>query len=152
MSQGRHRISAGALVEHEGRLLLVHLYRPGHYDFWVAPGGGVNGQESLQAAAVREVREESGLDVEVTKLLYIDELFNANCRFVKFWFAGRLVGGSLDVSHPEARAETIVEAAWLGPEELRDRQVFPSPLAGRYWSDRAKGFPAPVHLPLQRMA
>lgn len=47
-----HRISAGAIVESDGRLLLVRHYRPGRYDFWVAPGGGVKGDESLAASVV----------------------------------------------------------------------------------------------------
>jgi len=118
---------------------------------WVAPGGGVKGDESLMAAAEREVKEESGLDVRVSKLIYIEELINPECRHVKFWFTAALMGGSLDVSHPDAVAEFITQAAWLAPPELDGKSVFPPVLAGRYWQDRAAGFPAPVSLPLRRM-
>ena len=147
----RHRISAGAIVESEGRLLLVRHQRPGRYDFWVAPGGGVKGDESLEAAAVREVREETGLVVRVSKLLYIEELADAGCRYVKFWHAASLVGGTLDTSHHEAVAEYIVQAAWLAPEECQGLTVYPPVLTGRYWSDRSAGFPSVVHLPLRQM-
>ena len=147
----RHRISAGAIVESEGRLLLVRHQRPGRYDFWVAPGGGVTGDESLEAAAVREVREETGLVVRVSKLLYIEELADAGCRYVKFWHAASLVGGTLDTSHHEAVAEYIVQAAWLAPEECQGLTVYPPVLTGRYWSDRSAGFPGVVHLPLRQM-
>ena len=146
-----HRISAGAIVESDGRLLLVRHHRPGRYDFWVAPGGGVKGDESLEAAAAREVREETGLDASVGRLLYIEELADANCRFVKFWYAASVGRGSLDTSHPEAAAEYIVQAAWLAPEELQGITVFPPVLTGRYWSDRLAGFPGVVHLPLRQM-
>ena len=146
-----HRISAGAIVESDGRLLLVRHQRPGRYDFWVAPGGGVKGDESLEAAAAREVREETGLVVRVSKLLYIEELADAGCRYVKFWHDASLVGGTLDTSHHEAVAEYIVQAAWLAPEECQGLTVFPPVLTGRYWSDRSAGFPGVVHLPLRRM-
>ena len=146
-----HRISAGAIVEYLGRLLVVRHQRVGKYDFWVAPGGGVKGDESLGAAATREAKEETGLDIQVSKLAYIEELINPECRHVKFWFAASFLGGSLDVSHPETVAEFIVQAAWLAPDELKDKTVFPSVLVGRYWQDRAAGFPYPVSLPLREM-
>lgn len=146
-----HRISAGAIVEHDDRLLLVRHRRLGKYDFWVSPGGGVKGSEDLAAAAVREVREESGLEVTISKLLYIEEFFNPECRHVKFWFAGQHVSGILDAGHPEAKAEFIVQAAWLQRDELKGKTVFPLVLADRYWSDRTHGFAVPVHLPLRQM-
>jgi 8-oxo-dGTP diphosphatase len=146
-----HRISAGAIVESDGRLLLVRHHRPGRYDFWVAPGGGVKGDESLEAAAAREVREETGLEVLVSKLLYIEEFADPDRRYVKFWFAADLAGGTIDTTHQDAAAEYIVQAAWLTPLELDELTVFPPVLTGRYWSDRSAGFPDTVRLPLRQM-
>ena len=146
-----HRISAGAIVEHDGRLLLVRHQRADKYDFWVAPGGGVKGDESLEATAEREAKEESGLEIRASKLIYIEELINPECRHVKFWFNASVLGGSLDVRHPDTVAEFIVQAAWLSPAELEDKTVFPPVLSGRYWQDRAAGFTAPVNLPLRQM-
>lgn len=148
----QHRISAGVIAEHEGRFLLVRHVLPGRYDFWVAPGGGIQGEESFEEAAAREVREETGLTVQVGRLLYIEDLVNPQCRFVKLWFAAQLIGGTLDITHPEARAEHIAEGAWLGPEELHGKVVFPAVLNERYLSDRAAGFPEVVRLPLRHMA
>ncbi|MEK7346750.1 MAG: NUDIX hydrolase [Pseudomonadota bacterium] len=147
----RHRISAGAIVEHEGRLLMVRHVVPGKYDFWVAPGGGVKGSESYEEAAAREVWEETGLSVSVGSLLYVEDLINPECRFVKFWFAAQLVGGSISTSHPEAAAEHITEAAWLHPSELHGKVVFPTVLNQQYANDRDLGFPALVRLPLRTM-
>jgi len=148
----RHRISAGALVEHEGRLLMVRHVVPGRYDFWVAPGGGVKGGESYEEAAAREVLEETGLTVRIGRLLYIEDLVNPECRFVKFWFAAQMVDGSISTAHPEAAAEHITEAAWLLPAEFQGKVVFPAVLSERYASDQALGFPSPVRLPLRTMA
>lgn len=146
-----HRISAGALIEQGGRLLMVHHRRPGRYDFWVAPGGGVKGDESLEQAAKREVWEETGLVIEVDRLIYIEDLVDPACRLVKFWFLAQVAGGGLGCSHPEAQLEHIVEAAWLAPSELAGRQIYPRLLLERYEQDRRAGFPGIVRLPMSRM-
>jgi len=98
----QHRISTGTIIEHEDRVLLVRHVKPGAYDFWVAPGGGVKGAETLDAAA-REAHEEAGVEVAIGKLLYIEELFNPECRTVKFWFAARQTGGQLDWTPTRSR-------------------------------------------------
>lgn len=147
----KHRISAGAIVEDGGRVLLVRHVRPERYDFWVAPGGGVHDNEELEVTVVREVREESGLDVEPLKLIYIEELLDPDTRHCKFWFTARLLGGTLSTSHPEATSEFIVDAAWLSRSELDGKIVFPPVLAQRYWEDKALGFNGPAHLGLRRM-
>ena len=147
----QHRISTGTIIEREDRVLLVRHVKPGAYDFWVAPGGGVKGAETLEAAAAREAREEAGVEVAIGKLAYIEEFFSPECRTVKFWFAARLTGGQLDWTHPEAVAEYITEAAWHPLASLNQLTVFPEMLTTRYITDRDAGFPRPVRLPLREM-
>jgi len=147
-----HRISAGALVMHEDQILLVHHLRPGIHDFWVAPGGGVEGGETLEQAAAREVLEETGLTVNIIRPAYIDELWNATDRGVKFWFLASLGGGGLNIAANPADNESIVGAGWFGRDQLPEGKVFPDPLRGRFWSDLRLGFPTPVKLPLRRIA
>lgn len=146
-----HRISAGAIVEQDKQLLLVRHVREGRYDFWVAPGGGVKEGETLEVAAAREVLEETGLEAEIGRLLYIEDLASPECRFVKFWFAAKVISGSLSTAHPEAAAEHIKEAAWLSPDALAGKTVFPLVLRDRFAQDRAAGFPHIVRLPLRAM-
>lgn len=57
------------VVEQEGKFLLVQESKPGRERLYNVPGGHVEGHETLQEAAVREVKEESGYDVELTGLL-----------------------------------------------------------------------------------
>ena len=147
-----HRISAGAFVEHESRLLLVRHRRERRYDFWVAPGGGVQGAEDLRAAAIREVKEETGLEVIAHKLVYVEEFYSPETRHCKFWFTASLVGGTLCATAPEALAEHIVDAAWHTEAEVRRLEVFPHVLHGRFWEDRARGFPNFEHLGMREMA
>lgn len=146
-----HRISAGAIVEHEGRILLVRHRREGRYDFWVAPGGGVQGTESLAEAAEREVREETGLHVVAERLVYVEEFYQPETRHCKFWFVARYVGGTLNVEAPEAVSEYIVEAGWHTQDQLQSLQVFPEVLHRRYWQDVSSGFAGLQHLGLRPM-
>lgn len=147
-----HRISAGALVEQNGRVLLVRSRKEGVYDFWVAPGGGIQGTETLAAAAEREVKEETGLLVKTGQLVYVEEFFSPETRFCKFWFAATLAGGTLSVAAPEAAAEFIVDAAWLTHPQIQSLPVFPEVLRERYWQDRAAGFAGGLqHLGLRAM-
>jgi 8-oxo-dGTP diphosphatase len=50
------------LVDGQGRTLLFRFVVPGRDPFWVTPGGALDPGESYEAAARRELREETGLD------------------------------------------------------------------------------------------
>lgn len=64
----RKRVGAGVLFLNEGGELLI--VRPGYRDDgWIVPGRVVDKDESPKAAAIREVREELGLDVPDMKFL-----------------------------------------------------------------------------------
>jgi ADP-ribose pyrophosphatase YjhB (NUDIX family) len=66
---GRRVPCAGAVVVHDGRLLLVRRANDPGRGLWSVPGGRVEAGESPEAACAREVREETGLDVEVGPLV-----------------------------------------------------------------------------------
>jgi ADP-ribose pyrophosphatase YjhB (NUDIX family) len=147
----KHRISAGVLVEDANRILLVRCVRPGVYDFWVAPGGGVDGTEDLRAAVQREAREECGLAIEPLQIAYVEDLWNADMRICKIWFTGRVIGGELTNSAPGASAEHIVDARFVGRDEFEGKTIFPTVLRDQYWSDKAQGFASVRYLGIREM-
>jgi ADP-ribose pyrophosphatase YjhB (NUDIX family) len=67
-----HKVAAGVLVtDDEGRVLLVQRAWDPAQGRWSLPAGFVDYDEAPEVAAVREGREETGLDIEVTELLAV---------------------------------------------------------------------------------
>lgn len=65
--------AVGAIVMDKGRLLLVRRDTEPGRGLWTLPGGRVEPGESLREAVVREVREETSVDVEVDGMIGVAE-------------------------------------------------------------------------------
>lgn len=81
--------------DEEGRILMVRQQHP-EREIWLLPGGGIEDGETSEMAAVREVKEETGLDVEVDRMLWhVEQLKeNGDQRYVNFFLAHK-TGGDL---------------------------------------------------------
>ncbi|MEV6326561.1 NUDIX domain-containing protein [Streptomyces sp. NPDC051909] len=111
-------VAASAVVTDDmGRIL---LQRRRDNDLWALPGGGMDMADSLPGTAVREVKEETGLDVEVTGLVgtYTDPRHiiaysdGEVRRQFNVCFRARIIGGGLGIS------DESTELRFVGPEEL----------------------------------
>ena len=61
MTPRQPQVAIGAVVIHEGKILLVKRKNPPGKNFWALPGGSVRWGETLQEATIREIKEETGL-------------------------------------------------------------------------------------------
>ncbi|GGP11840.1 NUDIX hydrolase [Oceanobacillus neutriphilus] len=89
----KHIVSAATIVLNENNeLLLIKGPRRG----WEMPGGQVEEGESLREAAIRETKEESGIDVEILKFCGIFQ--NVNRSICNTLFLAKPVGGACTTS------------------------------------------------------
>lgn len=130
--QKEHRISAGAIVIKEDHVLLARYDGPRGRSYLVGPGGGVLGNESIYDTVVREVREETGVEVRPQKVLFVEDLLSRRYRIVKIWFLCNLIGGQI-INTQEALEEGITEVDWYSRDELLDEVVYPPGLLTYDW-------------------
>jgi ADP-ribose pyrophosphatase YjhB (NUDIX family) len=98
-------LAVGAIVfDAAGRVLLIQRGKPPAEGLWSFPGGRVEAGETLEQAVVREVREETGLEIEVGPLVVIVE----RPPYEIHDFVARVVGGVL-AAGDDARDARFVE-------------------------------------------
>lgn len=116
-------VGVGAVVIDGDRVLLVRRVNEPLKDEWSLPGGAVELGETLAAAIAREVREETGLEVEVGPIvdvldrLRIDPDGRPRFHYVLIDFICRPKGGVL------ASGSDAADVAWATLSELTDYAV-----------------------------
>lgn len=110
------------IQDQDGRILLGLKKRAFDDAFvgkWVTPGGRVKFMEPLESAIVREVREETGLTVEIVRALPSQEILHNKGHYVFFSYLVRPISGE-----PKA-GDDISQVRWFSNEELNDIDVTP---------------------------
>jgi ADP-ribose pyrophosphatase YjhB (NUDIX family) len=105
------------VLVHEGRVLLIRRGKQPLYGRWVVPGGTVELGEPLAEALVREMREETSLDVEPLELLTVFDRIERDGERVAYHYV--IVDYLCRVRSGEARAGSdALELAWALPRDL----------------------------------
>ena len=118
--------SASVIVRNSGGDLL--LLRRSDSGRWTIPTGGLKKNETLTRCAIRECREETGLDIEIVSLAgmfsdprHVIAFADGEVRQpVNACFTGRVIGGDL------ATSDEAAEVAWVPPARLDDYDIHPS--------------------------
>jgi 8-oxo-dGTP diphosphatase len=112
------RAAGGVVIDGDGRVLVVHRPR---YDDWSLPKGKLDDGETSEAAALREVEEETGwrceLGAELPPLRYE---VKGRLKEVRWW-----VMRPLSEAPPEERDDEVDELVWLEPDEAAARMTYP---------------------------
>jgi 8-oxo-dGTP diphosphatase len=109
---------SAAIFRGDNRVLIVRRTHPPVRGLYTLPGGAVELGETLEQAVIREVREETGLEVKPVALaghrevLARDAAGRVERHFVILAFAARLITGEVSLD------EELAEAHWLEPEDL----------------------------------
>ncbi len=131
--------TASVYIVHEGKVLL-HLHKKLHK--WPQPGGHVELDEDPNQAAIREVKEETGFDVELVGNPRIPELkgnttdlvppkflnrhpFNESHEHIDLSYFGTIKGGTL-------QPEEGVEMRWFTREEVERNEIGLHPITRAY--------------------
>jgi 8-oxo-dGTP diphosphatase len=114
----RPYLAVSAAIFRDGKVLIVRRGRAPAKGVYTLPGGGVELGETLEQAVIREVREETALDIEPVALVGFrqaiarDAAGRVERHFVILPFAARYIGGKLALN------EELAEADWRDPLAL----------------------------------
>lgn len=120
------RVGVGAVVIHEGRILLVKRASPPGKGFWAIPGGLVELGETVREAAERELLEETGISVRARDAFYLFDFIDRDAdgtiryHYVIVDFLADYLGGE-----PRA-ADDVSDARWLSPAEAAALNLSPT--------------------------
>ncbi|MGW0247967.1 NUDIX hydrolase [Nocardia goodfellowii] len=120
------KVAVSALVrDPQGRILMIHRT---DNDLYSIPGGGLEAGETVSQAVVREVKEETGIDVRVTGLIGVfsnpDHVIAYSDGEVRqefsIAFTAEPVGGQLRTSSESKSVQ------WVAPEDIKSLDIHPS--------------------------
>lgn len=117
------RVGVGAVVLREGRVLLVRRGAAPATGLWAIPGGALELGETLQEAAEREIREETGIAIRAGEPLFTcDVIRRDSAGAVRFHYV--IVDMAAEYVAGEVRGgDDALEARWVAPEETAQLSV-----------------------------
>jgi mutator protein MutT len=117
-SRARPELAVGAVVVHDGRLLVVRRGRGPAVGKWSVPGGRIEPGETVRSAVAREVAEETGLTVDVGELATWVERIGAEperFHFVILDFFATVQGDATPTAGDDA-----ADVRWVPVEQVRE--------------------------------
>lgn len=116
MNQNKIVTVVSVTVIKDNEILLIKESKSTAYNKWNFPSGRIEQYEDILNAARREVKEETGLDVN---LLHTTGIYNfvsdSTDHVILFHFIGEIVGGTLKIDENE-----VIDCKWVTLNELRN--------------------------------
>lgn len=114
------KVAAVILIEHEHRVLLVHRAMDPERGKWALPAGYIDDGENPSEAAKREVREETGLNIEITRLLDVQGGSGTFGASIVIIYAAVVTGGA---AQPQDDVSALL---WYGKDDVLPDIAFDS--------------------------
>ncbi len=111
------------LIFDNRKILLIHRFRDGR-DYHVIPGGHVEPGETLEETAIREIKEETGFDIDLGDKIWEFE----NMGRPEFYFLARSFTGKLRLGGPELKKmspQNRYQLVWIKLDELPAINLLP---------------------------
>lgn len=119
------KVIVGGIIEKNGKYLLVQEAKKKCYEKWNFPAGHLDFNESLEQGAVREIKEETGCDVELDGVCYIANRILEDDLFVMIVFNAKLIKENIEYD-----TEEILDVKWFDYDEIVNKMD--SMLRGTY--------------------
>jgi 8-oxo-dGTP diphosphatase len=136
------QLRVAAIIAARDQILLVEHRKRGQR-YWVLPGGRLQGNETLEAALRRELREELKLDAQVGRLMIVSEMLAPDRHVVSLIFEAQIGEGAeprLDHADP-----VLAGWQWVAVNRL-PRMDFRPPIAETIRDIVAERFGGPVRV------
>ena len=134
---------ARAIIIKNNQLLVIKRNNNGD-EYYVVPGGGIDPGETAEAAAIREVMEETSINVSIDRLIYTwqDEEYGAQQCFLCTYINGEpmVQEGSNEAEDNKLGLNTF-EAMWLDISEIQNITLYPPNLKAALLQDIDSGLP-----------
>ncbi len=123
MSSKKIVVGVGVFIRDNDKVLLIRRSRDPGKGKWAIPGGRLRFGEKVKDAAIREIEEETGLKIEITKLIDVVDVFTRDSKgklkehFVIVDFEGRVIGGELRAS------SDALEARWVNKSLIHEYEL-----------------------------
>lgn len=116
------RVRVASIIVQEGAILLVRHVKCGK-TYWLLPGGRVEYGEPVGEALVREVKEETGLDITLGELVFLNDSIppDGHRHVVNLYFTARIVGGQL----AQGPDYVLAEIRFVPLDELPQLEFYP---------------------------
>lgn len=115
--------AVGAIVIHEGKVLVVRRGQAPARGVWAVPGGRVELGESLREATEREVLEETGVEVRAGEPVWaFDSVIRDADERIRYHYVIVDYMAAYVAGDPHGR-DDVTEARWMTPEELARHEV-----------------------------
>lgn len=134
-------IRVSVLLFDGDNLLVVNMRRP-NSNIFVLAGGGLEPNESIFDAGIREVKEETNLDIVILKIAYIKELYTDVDESLDIILLGNIVGGELKKGYdPEHGSnQALHDVQWVNVHKLALLPFHPKQLINRLQIDFQNNF------------
>jgi 8-oxo-dGTP diphosphatase len=107
------KVIVGGIIEKDGKYLLVQEAKKKCYEKWNFPAGHLDFNESLTQGAIREIKEETGCDVELNGICYIANRIMEDDLFVMIAFNCKLINENITFDKEE-----ILDVKWFEYNEI----------------------------------
>lgn len=141
------KIRAVAILIKKDEVLLIH--RKNEKEYFVFPGGGVEERETIEQAVIRELMEETTIEVKINKLLYRHIYDNDTEQY--FYLCDYISGKPKLGENSEEKVKMLegkdfYKPLWIKIDELKNMLVYPLEIRDLLIEDFKNNFTNPVNI------